>query len=156
MRGAGRLTRVFMAAWAAVAFASAPALPQAAADTARKAETRWPTGAMLRSALIPGWGQVYADQPLRAIAAFGAVAGTAGSVVYYNQLVVKSRSREERDFYMNYRSQMAWWCAAAYFLNLLDAYVDAHLWHFDTGPGLSENTPVRTARFARVGLAWRL
>jgi hypothetical protein len=155
MHGPGRLTRDFIRSWTPlILFAFGSVFSQTGADTTRKAEVKSPTGAMVRSALVPGWGQVYAGQPLRAVAAFGATAGLAGSIVYYNQKAVRSRSRDERDFYENYRGQMVWWCAAAYFLNVLDAYVDAHLWHFDTGPGLSGPSRGGPGQVPRVGLAW--
>jgi len=96
-----------------------------------------PMGAVLRSALVPGWGQMYAGQPIRAAVAFCGVAGLAGTIVYQNQMVVRSRTQAERDFYLNYRSQAVWWCFGVYLLNLLDAFVDAHLWHFDTDPSLA-------------------
>jgi hypothetical protein len=147
--------RVFFGTWALVILsASESAFSQTAADTAKQAEGKSPAGAMLRSALVPGWGQLYTNQPLRALAAFGGVAGLAGSVVYYNQMAVKSRTRPERDFYLNYRGQMVWWCGAVYFLNVLDAYVDAHLWHFDTGPELGSDSRAESGLFPRVGLAW--
>jgi len=135
--------------------ATEPSLSQTAADTVNAKSRKSPTGAMLRSTLVPGWGQWYADQRLRALAAFGGVSGLAGSAVYYNQMLVKSRTQAERDFYLNYRSQMVWWCGAVYLLNVLDAYVDAHLWHFETGPELSA-IPFQPDGFVlRLSCTWR-
>ena len=96
-----------------------------------------PRGAVLRSALIPGWGQWYNGQKLKALLVLGVELGLAGNSVYFNQLAVQSTTDWEREFYQNNRSQYLWWFLGVYLLNLLDAYVDAHLWDFDAGPDLS-------------------
>ena len=96
-----------------------------------------PRGAVLRSALIPGWGQWYNGQKLKALLVLGVELGLAGNSVYFNQLAVQSTTDWEREFYQNNRSQYLWWFLGVYLLNLLDAYVDAHLWDFAAGPDLS-------------------
>ncbi len=96
-----------------------------------------PSGAMLRSALIPGWGQWYTDHRLKAIIVLGAQLALVGNAVYYNQLAVKSQTSDERIFYLDYRSQFIWYSVGFYLLNILDAFIEAHLWDFDTGPDLS-------------------
>jgi len=58
-----------------------------------------PTGAMLRSALIPGWGQWYSDQKLKAVIVFSIELALIGNAVYYHQLAVKSQTSEDRIFY---------------------------------------------------------
>ena len=62
---------------AAVAPAVAPALPDSAGGPT-------PRGAVLRALAVPGWGQVYNGQPLKAPVA---LAGVAGAVAYlvFNQ-----------------------------------------------------------------------
>ncbi|HUL44259.1 MAG TPA: DUF5683 domain-containing protein [Bacteroidota bacterium] len=42
-----------------------------------------------------------------------------------------------RDFYRDERDKFAWFLGGLYFLNLLDAYVGAHLYDFDVSPDLS-------------------
>lgn len=100
-------------------------------------EEKSPTGAMLRSALIPGWGQWYSDQKLKAVIVFGAQMALIGNAVYYHQKSVRGQTPDERDFYLDYKSRFIWYSVGFYLLNLLDAFVDAHLWSFDTGPDLS-------------------
>jgi hypothetical protein len=42
-----------------------------------------------------------------------------------------------RDFYRDQRDSFAWYLGILYFLNLVDAYVDAHLYDFDVSPELT-------------------
>ncbi len=109
-----------------------------------KPKAKSPVGAVVRSALIPGLGQWYNEQKLKAALVLGGELALAGNAVYYNQMAVKSRTDDEGEFYRNIRSRFIWWIAGVYFLNLLDAYVDAHLWDFDTGPDLSMKENGRT------------
>ncbi len=96
-----------------------------------------PTGAVIRSALLPGLGQWYNDQRLKALVVLGGELALAGNAIYYNQMAVKSSTYDEGEFYRDLRGRFIWWFAGIYLLNLLDAYVDAYLWDFDTGPDLS-------------------
>jgi len=109
-----------------------------------KPEAKSPIGAVVRSALIPGWGQWYNEQKLKAVFVLAGEVALAGNAVYYNQMAVKSTTFDEREFYCDVRSRFIWWFAGIYLLNLLDAYVDAHLWDFDTGPDLSMKEKDRT------------
>jgi hypothetical protein len=103
----------------------------------RTPETKSPTVAMIRSALLPGWGQWYNGQKWKALLVFGGEAALVGNAVYYNQRVAKSTTDDERRFYRDVRGRFLWWLLAVHLLNVLDAYVDAQLWDFDTGPDLS-------------------
>ena len=94
------------------------------------------TGAMLRSAILPGWGQLYNGQKLKAALVFGGGLAIVGNAIYYNQLAVESSVLEGKETFEGYRSRALWWLLAFYVLNILDAYVDAELWDFDTGPDL--------------------
>jgi hypothetical protein len=42
-----------------------------------------------------------------------------------------------RDFYRDQRDSFAWYMGFLYFLNLVDAYVDGHLYDFDVSPDLT-------------------
>lgn len=44
--------------------------------------------------------------------------------------------RTIRDFYHDERDKFAWYLGALYFMNLIDAYVGAHLYDFDVSPDL--------------------
>jgi hypothetical protein len=114
------------------------ALP-AAADSVRPAlrdtaGTKSPKGAMLRSALIPGWGQWYNGSRWKAGLVIAAGAGLAADITWQNRRAAEAADDAERQFYVNNRSLAVWWLAGLYALTLVDAYVDAQLWHFDTGP----------------------
>ena len=100
-------------------------------------KTKSPNKALIRSAILPGLGQWYNEQKIEAVIVLGAELGLIASAIYQNQKVVQSQTDWEREFYVNNRSLSLWWFVGIYFLNLLDAYVDAHLWEFDVGPELS-------------------
>ena len=129
---------------------------QDGADTTRAAmpEEKSPTVAVLRSAFVPGWGQWYNGQKLKAALVLGVELGLVGEIVYYHRLVVKSSSDWEREFYEDWRSRFLWWLLAAHIVNMLDAYVDAHLWDFDTGPDLSIDGGLRGGAGAMITFRW--
>ena len=47
-----------------------------------------------------------------------------------------SNYKNNRDFYRNERDKFAWFLGGLYLLNLVDAYVGAHLYDFDVSPDL--------------------
>lgn len=99
-----------------------------------------PWGAVLRSAIIPGWGQFYNESYWK----IPVIWGITGYLVYIwvdnNNLYKKNRDlyiqtgvdryKRIRDFYRDQRDQFAIYIVLTYFLNLVDAYVDAHLFDF--------------------------
>ena len=107
-----------------------------------------PVGALLRSALLPGWGQIYNHSYWKAPIIWGFI----GYYLYYwirnnNKYLSYSDSTRKylaenneryykpyqsvRDQYHDQRDLFTIYIAITYFLNLLDAYVDAHLFDFD-------------------------
>jgi hypothetical protein len=60
--------------------------------------------------------------------------GLAANIAIQNRGAADSVTDDERAFYVNNRNLTFWWVAGLYALTLADAYVDAQLWHFDTGP----------------------
>ncbi len=86
-----------------------------------------PTGAMLRSAVLPGWGQWYNEQYWKAPLALA-----VNSFLVYQVLNYHHRWREtgNRDF-QERRNLFTWYLGVAYALTLVDAYVDAYLYKFD-------------------------
>jgi hypothetical protein len=123
-----------------------------------------PWGAVLRSAIIPGWGQLYSKSyweiPL--------ILGIGGYFVYEwidnNRLYQDYRDQYDksftstnpygnqqlkyiREFYRDQRDAFAWYLGLLYLLNLVDAFVDAHLYDFDVSEGLS----IRLSPFPQVG-----
>ena len=100
-----------------------------------------PFGAVLRSAVIPGWGQIYNESYIKVPVIWGIFAGLAAGWVFYNNKYVDSRNlflqtqvnnyKESRDFYKDQRDLMGIYIGIAYLLNLVDAYVDAQLFDFN-------------------------
>jgi len=108
--------------------------------------TKSPTGALIRSAIIPGWGQIYNGSWWKAPIIWGLYAYYASKWIESNKQYKKyedlfvqnpdqNRFKYIRDSYRDYRDSFVVYAAIAYLLNLVDAYVDAHLFDFD----VSEN-----------------
>ena len=118
-----------------------------------------PYTVMLRSAVVPGWGQVYNHKYLKAAAVIGvegflavqavrelkrendaidrqdAVLAAGGDVTSsdYIQAVL------DQDTHRNRKINWIWWGVAAHLLSMMDAYVDAHLASFDADFGPPES-----------------
>ena len=108
-----------------------------------------PMGAMLRSAVLPGWGQLYNDAYWKIPVVWGVSSwfiylwiDRNDNYLFYKDLYNKSLSESSngnsqyknvRDFYRDDRDLYAIYIGLTYFLNLIDAYVDAHLFDFDVG-----------------------
>jgi len=105
-----------------------------------------PWGAVLRSALLPGWGQIYNNSYWKAPIVWGFL----GFYYYYQDIndnnyrlflvnpdprrYTDDISRQNRDFYRDQRDLFAIYMGITYALNLLDAYVDAQLFDFSVEP----------------------
>ncbi len=112
-----------------------------------------PSLAMISSALVPGMGQIYNESWWKVPVIWG--------FAYYFGKVVTAQDKEYqiwknkydesgqknslfryyRDFYHDQRDQFAWYLAVTYALNIIDAYVDASLYHFEVTPQLINNVP---------------
>ena len=145
---------------------TAQTLPVADVSAAsRPVESKNPTGALLRSLALPGWGQLYNEQYIKSalvVAAEGLL--IAGAVVEHR------RAEDDHDIYQDLsqsdavreaawnrysrridkRNTYLWYYAGFKFLSVIDAYVDAHLYRFDEGPFGVE---VRPHSGSAVGLA---
>ena len=120
-----------------------------------------PTGAMLRSLFVPGWGQLYNGKWFKAILVCGVEVGLITNAVYQNQMAVQSVSKLEREWYQDNRNLSVWWLLATVLLSMADAYVDAHLYNFDESPDLSIrlqplNFSYQKEFFFGFSIAWRL
>ncbi len=96
-----------------------------------------PAGAMLRSLVVPGWGQAYNKQWFKAGLFAAAEIGLITNAIIQNQYKQKATSWAEREYYRNNRSLSLWWLAGVVLYSMGDAYVDAHLYHFDDDKSLS-------------------
>ncbi|MFH0765818.1 MAG: DUF5683 domain-containing protein [Calditrichota bacterium] len=119
-----------------------------------------PTGAALRSLILPGGGQAYNQQPLKAVIYGGLEEGLIFGVYRQHQLFKSSRRSGDdvgADFYRNDRNRLTWYLTGVIILSMVDAYVDAHLFDFDVSDKFSE---VETRLDKQVGahyehLTWR-
>ena len=116
-----------------------------------------PWGAVLRSAVIPGWGQFYNETYWK----IPVVWGFAGWFIYNwintNDKYITNRDiyiqtdediyRRRRDFFRDQRDNFAIYMALTYLLNLVDAYVDAHLFDFTVSEDFLTRNPQLNIRF---------
>lgn len=165
MHRAGRLNRrlaATLAAWILLAL-SQPALAGDEATGREAAQTgsesteagglrrsKNPTGAFLRSLVIPGWGQAYTGHWFKAAAFFGTEAGMLYGISVQNRryldnldLAEKQKTdtlrrtyEEYADFYRDDRNKLIWWTAGVTLLAAFDAFVEAHLYGFHIDPSL--------------------
>jgi hypothetical protein len=119
-----------------------------------------PKGALLRSAFIPGWGQVYNRKPIKGLLFLAAESYFTYNFIHYNKLysyvkttketlgvdawVGLSESQKQDSIFSitgkqlslnswrprEIRNKYAWWCVGNYIICLMDAVVDAHLINF--------------------------
>ena len=112
--------------------------------------TKSPWGAVLRSAIIPGWGQLYNESYLKipVIWGLGIWLGyewkqNNDSYKFYSDRYIQTQNEYDklnRTFYRDQRDLFTIYMVIVYLANLVDAYVDANLFDFD----VSENTFTRT------------
>lgn len=115
-----------------------------------------PWGAVARSAIIPGLGQIYNESYWKAPVVWGFM----GYFVYvwidnnnnyldYKDLYIQSgtsRDKDYRDFYRDQRDEFAIYIVLTYMLNLVDAYVDAHMFDFSVNENYMTNTKMLNVR----------
>lgn len=99
-----------------------------------------PTGAMLRSAVLPGWGQLYNDRPAKGIILGSAELGLLAWLLVEHSLAQGARDdyrrtgdpfyEDEYELHSARRLDLIWYTSAAWLYGILDAYVDAHLYGF--------------------------
>ena len=99
-----------------------------------------PWGAVLRSAVIPGFGQFYNESYWKIPVIWGVGALFISGWVYNNNLYKDNKIlfidtgndlyKRNRDFYRDQRDNFTIYLVLLYILNLVDAYVDAHLFDF--------------------------
>lgn len=122
-------------------------------------------GAVLRSAVIPGWGQFYNQSYWKVPVVWGVTAWfvynwidnnnnyTTYKNAYYKDLRdsadvnLTSNDRRYRDFYHDQRDLFAIYLGLAYLLNLVDAYVDAHMFDFTVKEDMLTKAPCLEMHF---------
>lgn len=130
-------------------------------DEFKMQKSAW--GAVARSAILPGWGQFYNTSYWKIPVVWG-VLGYLGynwadrNKLYknyrdlYNQEFelnnTKNASYQElREFYRDQRDLLAVFIGLAYFLNLVDAFVDAHLFDFDVSEDIRTNSAMINIKY---------
>ncbi|QQS37936.1 MAG: hypothetical protein IPM56_08360 [Ignavibacteriales bacterium] len=118
--------------------------------------TKSPWGAVLRSAIIPGLGQIYNESYWKV----PVILGVTGWFVYlwleydkdyryYRNLYIISsneRHKELRTGYRDLRDEVTIYMGLVYLLNLVDAYVDAHLFDFTVEENFHTRSPMLNIR----------
>ena len=110
--------------------------PQPETEPPRKS----PTGALLRSMVVPGWGQVYNGKYLKAVVYAGAqLSFLYGAHIQNNRYHEYQNLGDDvvAEFYKDDRNRLLWWLFGITLLSMGDAFVDAHLWRFDVSDDLS-------------------
>jgi len=116
-------------------FAQSSSADSSKPATARK---KSPTGAMLRSLVFPGCGQWYNGQKIKSALVFMGEGTLIGFAIYYNRKAEESPAgSQDQAFYQDRRNLMFWLMGGVTLLSMLDAYIDAYLYDFDTGPDLT-------------------
>ena len=90
-----------------------------------------PRSALLRSMLIPGWGQYYNKRYFKSALIFGASCALTAGMIYENQQLQRSSTDVDRRFYREQRNTFGIWLLGTILYGMADAYVDAHLRDFD-------------------------
>ena len=116
----------------------------------RRPAVKNPTGAALRSLVIPGWGQLYTGHWFKALVYFGTDAGMIYGILrqdarYMDYLAQSKEQKTDRlrseyervaAFYRDDRNRLIWWTAGWTLLATFDAFVEAHLYGFHIDPTL--------------------
>jgi hypothetical protein len=115
-----------------------------------------PWGAVGRSAILPGWGQIYNESYWKAPVIWGVMGWFAYAWIdnnnnYIDYKDLYSQTGESiyldyRNFYRDQRDEFAIYMLLTYFLNLVDAYVDAHLFDFNVGNNAMTGTKMLNVR----------
>jgi len=113
-----------------------------------------PTGAIWRSLIVPGWGQLYVENYWKAPLFFGGFATLSYLIIYNHSNFIDYANKLEnipktnpdyeitklwREYYRDNRDMSAFYLIAVYILSAVDAYVGAHLYDFDINQDLSIN-----------------
>lgn len=109
-------------------------------DTALYIPTKSPWGAVLRSAVLPGWGQVYNESYWKVPVFLGIGGWFVYNFMWNDDRYQENRlayirtnnlvDRSQRDFYRDQRDEFAIYLGLTYLAMLVDAYVDAQLYDF--------------------------
>jgi hypothetical protein len=111
-----------------------------------------PWCAVLLSAIVPGLGQIYNESYIKAPIIWGIEGALLAAWIFNNDRYKKngdlytqtqnSGYRIVRDSYRDQRDLVTIYMSLVYLLNLVDAYVDAHLFDFTVKEDFYTGTPM--------------
>ncbi|OGU56449.1 MAG: hypothetical protein A2X64_03290 [Ignavibacteria bacterium GWF2_33_9] len=127
-----------------------------------------PTGAVLRSLALPGWGQYYVESYWKA-PIFVAGWGTLIFFIYDNNSKYQDAATEyanytgtddaeynflyrKREYFRDYRDLNIFYLAGVYIISAVDAYVGAQLFEFSVDDNLSMNTKLNQFGLPEIGV----
>jgi hypothetical protein len=99
-----------------------------------------PSGAMWRSMLLPGWGQLYNGKYLKALIIGGGEIGLIWGIYAQHQRLQDARKANDEiaeNFYRDDRNRLTWWLVGTILYSMADAYVDGQLWNYDLSDEIS-------------------
>ena len=121
-------------------------------DTTKFVMQKSAWGAVLRSAVLPGFGQFYNHSYWKIPAFWGALGYLGYQWDRNNKLYIKNRDlytashengitpnetyKSIREFYRDQRDLFTIYIGIVYLLNLIDAYVDSHLFDFNVNENI--------------------
>ena len=110
-----------------------------------------PWGAVGRSAILPGWGQFYNEDYWHIPVIWGLLGwfgynwidNNNNYKIYRDSFIETENNNDKykRDFYRDQRDQFTIYIVITYFLNLVDAFVGAHLYDFSVEEDYYFHTP---------------
>lgn len=131
-----------------------------------------PVGAIWRSLVIPGWGQIYVENYWKAPLFFGGAATTIYFVITNHNEYAKFRDqadliedkesteykllKSKREFYRNNRDLSGLFFLGVYVITAVDAYVGAHLFDFEVDENISLNLAPNYNMGMSLGLSIKL
>ena len=117
---------------------------KAAADSVQQADGRLsPRAALVRSAVLPGWGQAATGHGLKALLFAGAGAGWLTSAIVESARVGDAPTPQDHEDRAARRNTRVLFYLVTATLSALDVYVDAHLENFQLDAGDPETPGVR-------------
>jgi putative lipoprotein len=99
--------------------------------------TKSPRGALIRSLIIPGWGQFYNQKYIKSVLFLTVETYCISNYLKQYHKLQSAQSFADEEQYRDGKSLWAWRFIGAHLLDMTDAYVDAQLSGFDAGPELS-------------------
>jgi hypothetical protein len=104
-----------------------------------------PYRSMVYSAVVPGGGQIYTKRYVKAALIIGVQSALIGQAIYDNNKMNKYKdlmdgsnssadlyNRQKRDKFQKDLRSDYWWIGTSLFLSIADAFVDAHLYNFNS------------------------